>query len=450
MDSIKVFFGIKQVSSQKSSELQRNVAAKQMKPSQIFKLDLDCFDEIFEYLSLIDLHSLAQTCTALQQMTGKYFRRNYIGAEKFTNDDGIYTMCSGSNRVKLSSFNKLINYTSHYHNEHGPFRYIERHSNEFEAINEIYLVCCEINEMAVNSLRSILPKIVTVRVRQCSIVGDFYEKLLQFCGNLKAIYVQDDIGDIIKERTNPWLLREYPSLEIFQLTARNSFKITDLNKFFDKNPNIRRFVTTSGCLWKHRIELLQCQSKLDILEIYDGFHIQSMDMQTFCNLLNQLHEHGFYKWLHLNVTGPNQECGQQFVTLQALQSISIMNYSEHCCISRLIKLQELTLYDGFNGFQMEILAKNLIHLRCLCLYKATFDDVMPFVQHSVKLHKIQTQFDADNIDLDKLNEQRAKLSGAHKIIIYVPDNNFLATKWTTKNGDTRLGYVEMRRSTSVR
>lgn len=85
--------------------------------AKIFKLDIDCFDEVFEYLSLKDLHSVGQTCKFMQQVAGQYFRRNYIKAEKFTNDDGIYTVSSGSNRVKISGFNQFINYTSHYHNE---------------------------------------------------------------------------------------------------------------------------------------------------------------------------------------------------------------------------------------------------------------------------------------------------------------------------------------------
>lgn len=32
----------------------------------IFKLTIDCFDEIFDYLSLQDLSSFGQTCKAMQ------------------------------------------------------------------------------------------------------------------------------------------------------------------------------------------------------------------------------------------------------------------------------------------------------------------------------------------------------------------------------------------------
>lgn len=458
MEKISKFFGGSKRVSEKTSNgdanrYESNKREKRMKECEtpkVFKLDIDCFDEIFEYLSLRDLHSFGQTCKTMERVTGEYFKRNYVGAEKFTNDDGIYTVCSGiANRVNISGFNQFINYTSHYHNELGPLQYIQGHSIEFASINEIYLVCSEINEILIKSLMNLLPNIEIVRVRQCTIVGDFYEKFLKFCNNLKEIYVQDDVGDLIKERKNPWLQQEYPSLHTFQLTARNSFKVNDLNAFFERNPSIQTFLTTSGVLWRHCPELLRSNAKLDTLEIYDGHHVLSISMQTFCNLLNQLHERGFYKRLKLNVTGPNQECGDQFASLRALESISIMQFSERCGLSRLVHLKELTIYDGFNPIDMEILAKNLINLRRITLNKATFDDILPFIQNSIKLNRIHASFTENILNLKRLNEERMELIDGRKIIIFVPDNVFLATKWNTKNGDTNLSHIEMRRSTSA-
>lgn len=287
-----------------------------------------------------------------------------------------------------------------------------------------------------------------VRVRQCSIVGDFYEKLLKYCGNLRELYVQDDIGDIVKERSNPWLLRHYPLLETFQLTARNSFKVSDLNGFFEKNRGIRTFLTTSACLWKHRTELMQCPTKLDTLKVFDGY-LSAISMQMFCDLLNQLYEHGFYKRLHLNLTGPNQDNIQELATLNALESISIMYFNGCSGISRLMNLNELTLVDGFNTSDLEILARNLINLRRICLEKASVHDILPFIRHSAKLHKIQTTLKDGILDLQQLNAERAKLMSSCRVVIYIPDSNFLDTKWTTKQGNIRLPYIEVRRSTAT-
>lgn len=172
-------------------------------------------------------------------------------------------------------------------------------------------------------------------------------------------------------------------------------------------------------------------------------------MQTFCNLLNQLHERGFYRRLHLNIIGPNQEYGKEFASLQALESLSIWHFNEHCDLYRLVNLKQLTMYDGFNAIDMEILAKNLVKLRQISINNATFDDILPFIQHSSKLNKIHATFTEDILDLQRLNEERMKLIGGQKIMIYVPDDIFLATKWNTKHGDTNLNCIEMRRSTSA-
>lgn len=172
-------------------------------------------------------------------------------------------------------------------------------------------------------------------------------------------------------------------------------------------------------------------------------------MQTFCNLLNQLHERGFYRRLHLNVIGPNQECGKEFASLHALESLSIWHFSERCGLDRLVNLKQLTIWDGFNPIDMEIIAKNLVNLREISIKKATFNDILPFIQYSTKLNKIHTNFTDDILDLQRLNEERMKLSGGRKIMIYVPDDIFLTTKWNTKHGDTNLSCIEIRRSTSV-
>lgn len=62
----------------------------------IFKLDIDCFDEIFEYLSIKDLHSFGQTCRAMHKVAGEYFKRNHSAAEKFCHKDGTkyFKLCA--------------------------------------------------------------------------------------------------------------------------------------------------------------------------------------------------------------------------------------------------------------------------------------------------------------------------------------------------------------------
>ncbi|XP_055303101.1 uncharacterized protein LOC129568817 isoform X4 [Sitodiplosis mosellana] len=50
---------------------------------RLFKLTLECFDEIFEYLSSRDMLAIGQTCKTMQQVVGEYVKANYIVAAKY-------------------------------------------------------------------------------------------------------------------------------------------------------------------------------------------------------------------------------------------------------------------------------------------------------------------------------------------------------------------------------
>ena len=63
---------------------------KEELPSPIFKLNAICCDDLFDWVSVKDLHSLGQTCHRMQQLTGYYFRENI--KRKFTVKVGIFTM----------------------------------------------------------------------------------------------------------------------------------------------------------------------------------------------------------------------------------------------------------------------------------------------------------------------------------------------------------------------
>lgn len=52
-------------------------AVNQEAVPDMFTLDIDCCDEMFEYLSLAELYSLGETCTTMQKVTGEFLKRNY-------------------------------------------------------------------------------------------------------------------------------------------------------------------------------------------------------------------------------------------------------------------------------------------------------------------------------------------------------------------------------------
>lgn len=434
------------ISGSSSGELASEGAA-------IFTLNTDCLDMIFDYLSMKEIHSFGQTCKAMQQIAGEYFERNFKSSEKFSGSDGIYTVYSDNNgivnqRALMSGFNQFINYFSHYYEILEPLRYIKLHSDEFKSLNHIYLVCLKLNSTKIQCLQQLLNRLEVLQIRQCTIDGDFYDCFLKFCGNLKRIYIQDDLGYILDETGNSWLLQAYPQLEHLQLIPRYSFRINELNSFFERNPNVQSFSSSSRCLWENRHELIKSNIKLDKLEIQilDNYHRHLINMQSICNLLNEFFKYGFYRRLHLYVKRVDKQCSEHVITLQALEMLSIRQFNECFSLCHLINLKELEIRSGASSKDLEILASNLLSLERLSLSNITVSDILPFVRCSARLYRIQANFNGGSLDLYNLNDERKKLATARKIIIFVSDNVFLTTKWSTMYGVINLDFIEMRRA----
>lgn len=421
----------------------------------IFKLSADSMDSIFEYLTLKDLHSFGQTCKLLQKVAGGYFKRNFKSADKFAGDKGIFTAYSDNKgvlnrRTQTSGFNQFINCILLDNAKIGPLRYIQSLSDEFTSINEIRLIGLSLDK--VKYLRTFLSKIEILHIKRCLVRDDFHEIFLQFCPNLKRIEMQEYLMEISNKKQNSWLQRKYPRLEHFELTPEWSYKISELAGFIERNPKIRSFSTHSKCLWENRDDFMKTKAKLDKLEVrIFQRNINWSVMQKDCNLLNVLFKREFYKRLHLCIANVDQRCSDLLCTLNGLEVLCIRAFSECFSLPSLTTLKELAIFSGANLNEMVILAKSLVNLERFYLANATFDAILPFIRHSVHLNAIMFLPKNNNeiIDLFALNRERQQLTESRKVTVYVPDNIFLATKWTMQNEDFRLNAVEMKRSGAI-
>lgn len=448
--------------------------------NHLFKLNIDCLDRIFDYLSVKDLHSIGQTCKALQQAAGEYFKLNHSAAPKYTENDGIHTEYSDhsgviNQRTPTSGFNRFITYISHYYERKAPLEYIQAHGDEFESFKHLYLVCSSLSKSKLERIKKLFKRVEIVQIRNCTMEVDFYAAFLKFCINLKELYVQEaDVGQYRnrygfasgqEEQANSWLKQHYPKLEHFELIPQFSNHIIELCEFFDRNPNVRSFSVSSRCLLANRNELLKSNAKLDVLEVkifqVPRFHYDDDDEEeddhykTVCTLLKQLHANGFYKRLHFYVQRISQQCCDQLIQLPGLEKLCIKYFTENYNLTQLTALKELVILDGANEKDMKVLACCLSNLQRLFLHNATFSDLLPFLRHSTKLNVVKffpknerNETDRSAYKLLTSNEEREKLFGARKVIIYVPDNNFLATKWRLNNGCTNLSMVEIKRTHS--
>lgn len=417
----------------------------------ILKLDTDCCDEIFEYLSVPDLQSIGQTCKALQKAAGLYFWKCFESTPKFVESNGIempYNTEDGPDFIRITTgFHQFLKYIKHRYPEPETIEYNKNHNQNFESLNEILLSRYMLDQNIVESLKNILPKIEILRLCGCEIDGDFYENFLQFCGELKEIFVSlevDKTKHIVNEREeNKWMLRKYPTIKVFTIETQIPFKINELCWFLTENSTIQTFATTAKMLWKNRHELLKSDIKLDKLEISMIFEDE---MKMYAELLNQLYEIGFYKRLKCEISIRDPKTVHQLATLRGFKEIYILDLAAECDFSRLAHLNSLELSDYYEYKRhMNNMATNLVNLQNLIIGEADSNDILPFIRRSVKLKRIEIHSFNGDLNLVQLNNEREKLADAQKLIIYIGDYAFLKTKWTITNGNTNLSKIELRR-----
>lgn len=431
----------------------------------IFGLTIDCYDEIFDYLSLNELYSIGQTCRLMRKVAGEYFQRNFVTFEKICCYDGVYTVCSSQGnshqRVYISKLSPYITRISHYYNIFGPHYYIYKHSDEFIAVNRIDFIGVSFNRDRVKYIQPILERAEVLQLTKCKFYdGNFHESFLQFCTNLKQLCVHDDIGHVISDGES-WLEKRFGNINHLELKPRWPCKIGKLNEFLQQNrDNLRSFSTCSRFLWFNQHQLSESDVKLDELEItvnemdHIKISVEGVYMHSICEVLNGLYARGFYKRLRLSLIELDQNCSELLTTLGGLDKLHLKHFSGIFRVSQLVNLKELKISNGIKAKDMDILAKNLINLTEVSLGNTTYNDFLPFVRHSANLQVLQLypknkkQFNGGALNLNALNDERAHLIGARKLTIHVPDEIFLATKWTTKYGITNFNFIEMKRDNS--
>lgn len=424
--------------------------------SPIFKLNIDCCNEIFEYLTLEDLCSLGKTCKSMQNVTGEYFKIKFKFTDKYiTKDDRIFTYHYGSGDVTV--FTKFINKLRFKEDQTEVIQdnemEISQDLDDFVQFEDTFRGFKSLNQMMIKDqviytglYKNILPQleIIKLNLMFSSIVGNFYEDFLKFCVNLKELHITN-------MKVGNWINRTYPKLSVFHFIPIEDYfnfddinmEITELCLFLKRHTGIKTFSTDAICLLENQENILELKLKLDTLKIHDS---NAYNIQPLCTLLKELYERGFYKRLHLEMDCSRQEVLDNFASLDALESLIFKSFGKDCKLTQISSLKDLLFVGRFHHeIQSEVIS--LMNLEHLVLHTATFDNLMQFARELVKLMKIKVDnFGGEHkLDLIKLNKEREKLFGARKITIFIEEKTFLNTKWTTPNGDTNFSFIELKR-----
>lgn len=395
-------------------------------PPKIFKLNVDCFENLFEWFSLSELLLFRSTCKRMKKVVDYYIKLNYPQLQ--------YLIVR--NRRHLSNI-------------------CDTQSNSFEWIKYLSIESVELNDININGIKPILNRLEGLKLQIVRINGDLYEMLLKYCPQLKHLnLLTNTTADMIIGTSNEWLCRQYPTLEHIEIhTVHYAFVvknqqplpyIVELQHFFQLNPQIRIFSVDLDYLRLCERILLESNIQFDRLVIY-VYHY----MQSICNFMNVLHEHGVYKQLHLynNDVEFTHVVGYNFSTFNNLEKIHFHTLPVDFTTTVVTSIKELsTRWFDILADIPKIIVENFINLKCVDIEYAQLDDIRSFVCHAPKLKQIRAVSVLDeSLSIDsfiEMNEERKKLVRPCKVEIHIGEQLFLKFKWTTK---IKFSLIELKR-----
>lgn len=431
---------------------------------QLFKLNTDCFDEIFEWLSQEDLDALGQTCKVMQLVTGDYFQRTFPALPAIVGDDGLYVnnsirTLSSRTPCKLHSFDKFMKKISISENAQsvgdgvGMFCYVG--SNCMKSIKHIQFRNVYLGQMELEWIGKILENIETITFEDCVIQKPFYKKFPKLCGNLRSLNVKDCRWITTDANGIDWLHYKYAKLEHFGWIQRD---IIELKSLVQLNPKIRSFSTSfSSCVQSYTGLRKGDLNEIDDLYIELDDWNRDLFYQDIYNQLNVIYELGGYKRLHIITSYFDNGLFEKMSLLQGLYSLSLHEINDRYTLPKLEQLKELNIRYINLDINTEMIKQNeYINSKLFknierVYFKFTkFIHLIPFLYFAPTLRAVKMGIILDRqnfsscIDLREIDSRRKNLKNARKVTIYVDDNVYIPTKWI--NPKIEFKYVEMKRA----
>lgn len=417
------------------------VVASKEKPPDIFKLNIVCFHEIFEWLSLYELVNVGQTCKHLQHMAGVYFQITY-GMTKTIPHYYYYDYYENDyakEMQKTDVFGRYVEKMDVSLNRQRIYSYIATKCKSLRQIRFVHFL----PEKRLLGIKDNLEPVEVVDLHDCFIHDEFYDHFLKYCPRVKTISVKRSAKpwdeSVIIGSGNEWMHRTYPSLQQIELTAVNELKMNELKAFFNANPNVQTFSTDSSTLCANRYCLLSSGIKLDRLAI----DIASDSVaESVIDLLNELYERQFFKRLYVYASAVSQHHLNKMVSLPFSISIRMLYGLFGKIDTPLRYLKIMGFYENPRVIGMDVasIPMKFPNLNQIFFHQAHVDDVRHLIRHSVELTTIvvRSLFGQNFIDLFPLIRERAKLFGARKVTIHLDSNLILMAKWATNTLDSDL------------
>lgn len=403
----------------------------------LFHRDIVCFHEVFEWLSVQDIHSIGQTCNRLKSIANSFFKDYLPAVDLVACPDGCRLIPGGL----LNEFSPVAQKVTIEGDDNEPYQYIQ---SKCKSITRIDFRHAVITEYRAKQIESILNKVEIIHLNNCDVRGDFFDCFLKFCTELKHLIVDDESPENILIGTdNNWLDRHYPTLKHIELNVLFYSKmdeIPELTKFIGCNHHIQSFATDLISLIYLQHALKQSRIRLrDLAVAFDRF----CSTYDAIFLLAELHDQHIYNRLHIydnhtRVYGWN-------LSMRFFRKILLNRSLCDKVIDLSLKEFDSDEFPSYSRVtDVKKIAGGLLNIERLNMWSIGFNDILLFIQHAPNLKIIAIRyFDGDIIDLSTINKERRKANGAQKVTIYAGEKAFLATKWVKKT--INLEFVELRR-----
>lgn len=231
-----------------SFSLMNNFTKEVIQDSEIFRLNDDCFEAIFCWLSAEDLPAVSDTCVRIQNLVKIYFvRQHAVKRTEIQRINGIVTV------KKYGSLSDVIPNVAFCGNQKLPKSWDSQ--NRLYRVNDLlyYYMQSKCNkrpksmhfeDMNLNRfdgeyISKPLKTVEELVFQNCDL-DDFYINILRRCENIKRLTVKK-CNIASQEEDTSWLNQQYPKLESLKIHLSAALDMMVLDDFLRYNSQIKKF-----------------------------------------------------------------------------------------------------------------------------------------------------------------------------------------------------------------
>lgn len=384
--------------------------------SQFMHSNIDCWKQIFDYMSFTDIISIMQTCKQMHEIVCNYF------TEEFGNVVGKW---NGTRDIAI---------TIDHRNWTIP-NYLRKSIRKL-CINERL----ELIEAHIYNIKEILGTIEYIEISHCTISEGFFQQFFQYCMRLKKIKIEyiHFTSNAAERSFYKW---KHPTLQHIEYYPESNKRSLQFVMMLKRNPNIKYLEIDGDWLLTSKDMIIATKIQLNGLTVNEYDH-----NIYYVDLLRTLYDRGICKSFHLK-----KRCyyykSFMFDEFEKFNGLEALRIPYGIAIPPLNHLKVLEIIDTSAGYRnMEMFVINAPKLEHLHIGCAEFDDLLPFFKCSKCLSVVKLTDFFGILNLLKLNKNREKLGAKQKVIIYASESIYLKTKWTMRN--LNLDLVDISRQES--